>query len=210
MTKEEIDKLVAKYWEEEAYMFPTDVVHSFEPRSSAITYSLVREFKPTSVLEFGTYQGGSVILNTKALLKNIKHYEYYISEMNSEYLAMTLQNTLKYCGTTPRAFGKIEDNLQHVPKKLDYVFIDTDHDVDNCVWYLKNIIPRVKKGGLIQIHDWSVKESDGHLMYEGGNFEEIKHLIWLADQGKLPFEKLYAAWDYESENTIAGSWWIKK
>ena len=190
-------QLVEKYWVGDNYQPPEMTEHRVDLEwSEPIIYSVIRKFKPTSLLEFGTSYGGTACLTMSALLKNGVPFNYVASEMNPDILAECASNILKSCGQLPTLVGKIEENLDLVPKRLDYVLIDTNHDLENCKWYLENIIPRVKKGGLVILHDWAVREVNGKLVYENndGTGHEIVYLMDLYNRGELPLKKYYWSW----------------
>ncbi len=219
MTTEEMKALVEKYWVSDNYQPPQMTEHRVDLEwSEPIIYSIIREYKPTSLLEFGTSYGGTACLTMSALLKNRKPFKFVASEMEPSILAECASNIFKLCGQLPTLIGKIEDNLDLVPKELDYVLIDTNHDLENCKWYLENIIPRVKRGGLVIIHDWAIREVNGELVYENndGTGHEIAYLLDLYEKGQLPLEKLYWSWG-DGERTKRGgpieaatSIWLKK
>jgi cephalosporin hydroxylase len=219
MTTEEMKELVNAYWIGDGYTPPRMTEHRVDLQwSEPVIYSLLRDFKPTSLLEFGTSYGGTACLTMTALLKNGKPFKFVASEMNPQVLGECTANIMKACGKLPTMVGKIEDNLDKVPKELDWVLIDTNHDLENCKWYMENIIPRVKKGGMVVIHDWAVREIDGKLVYENndGSGHEIVYLMDLYEKGTLPLEKFYWTWG-DGERTRRGgpieaatSIWLKK
>ncbi len=198
MNLEEMKSLVQKYWVGDGYI-PVDMTeHRVDITwSEPIIYSIIREYKPTSLLEFGTSYGGTACLTMSALLKNKKPFKFIASEAEPDILEECRRNLLKISRKLPTLVGRIEDNLDKVPKVLDYVLIDTNHDLENCKWYINNIFPRVKKGGIVIIHDWAVKEVSGQLIYENndGTGHEIVYLMDLIQNNKLPLKKLYWAWD---------------
>lgn len=211
--------LVEKYWLGDGYI-PIDMTeHRVDVTwSEPIIYSIIREYKPTSLLEFGTSYGGTACLTMSALLKNGKPFTYIASEMVPSIKEECERNIMKACGQLPTMVSKIEDNLDKVPQELDYVFIDTNHDLENCKWYIENIFPRVKKGGLVIIHDWAVREVGDQMVYENndGTGFEIEYLMELIKSGKFPFKKLYWAWgDGERQRRggdigAATGIWLKK
>ena len=91
---------------------------------------------------------------------------------------------------------------------LDFIFWDTNWEYPITVWCLKNMLPRLKIGGLIQIHDWSV---DKDLNYQGGGFPGIFHFIDLFKSGQMPLKKVFSDWDWEEykKSNIALSFWEK-
>lgn len=211
-TRFEIDEKVMKFFAPDNYQFPIEFEHRVDPYSSRILYSLIREYQPTSCLEIGTSHGGLTCVIQSALIKNEKPFTYVASEMAPDLLAeATNWVNMRCSGRVPIMVGKIEDNLDKVPNEIDFLFQDTDHDLENCLWYLKNIFPRLKDGALVGIHDWSVRMKDGKLAYEGGSFPEIQHLISLIEKNELPLQKLFWTWDHEDlRPNIATSFWRYK
>lgn len=209
LTRFEIDEKVFKYFVPDNYQFPTEIEHRVDPYSSRILYALIREYQPTSCLEIGTSHGGLTCVIQAALLKNGKRFKYVASEMAPDLLTeATNWVTMVGKGVIPTMVGRIEKNLKHVPRKLDFFFQDTDHDLDNCLWYIKRIFPRLRPGALVGIHDWSVRYIDGKLTYEGGSFPEIQHLVKLIEKNELPLQKLFWTWDHEDlRPSIATSFW---
>lgn len=225
MNNEEILKIVKEYGEKEfprapdknSYAFASDFKHNFDIDSSVILYSLIRHFKPTNVLEFGTSYGGSACVMIDALLKNRQPFYYMGAEMEDGLLGETVNNVRKECGIVPFLVKKIEDYLDFIPHNLDFVFIDTNHDMENTKWYVENIFPRIKKKGLVAIHDWAVWEENGVWLGKGdggaGGFPETEYLIRLHKEKKLPLEKIY--WSYKNPlwDGMSSSWessfWFK-
>ena len=209
LTRYEIDEKVARYFTPDGYTFPTEIEHRVDAWSSRMIYSFIREYQPKSILEIGTSHGGLTCAMQYALLKNNQPFTYVASELLPDLLAeATKWVTMRCNGKIPTMVGKIEDNLDKVPEKIDFFFQDTDHDLDNCLWYLKNIFPRLEDGALVGIHDWSARMVDGKMVYEGGSFPEIKHLIGLMEKNELPLTKLFWTWDYEDlRPQIATSLW---
>lgn len=208
LTRMEINDLMDKYFHEEGYKFLDDYQHSLDRTCSKILYSIVRDYNPKTCLEFGTYRGGSACITVSALLKNKKPFEYIGFEIQEGAREETKNNILRECGIEIEIYGDITKNLDKIPKKLDFAFIDPEWDKEIAIWIYENLIPRVKKGGLVAIHDWSVSEE---LVYQGGQFEGIKYFIELFKEGKMPLEKIFSVWDEPdfASNSIALSFWRK-
>jgi predicted O-methyltransferase YrrM len=198
MTNEEIKTLVDKYWGE--YTFPEGFEHRFDPDSSAVMYSLIRQYKPVSVLAIGCWLGGSTCVIMSALQKNKKDFNYVASELLDDKREETRKNVLSKCNQAPILVGDIMENLDSVPKKLDFLFIDTNHDREVTQWIVDNIFPRVQKGALIAIHDFAVEEIDGKWVGKGeggiGGLPETELYMDMFHGGKWPFKKLY--WTYHN------------
>ena len=218
MDRGQINKLVEKYFSKEEYQFPGDFNHSLDVISSGILYAMLREFKPKTCLEFGTYYGGTTCIIQTVLIKNGGKFKFVTFEKMIDYQKSTVINVLHKCNSSPEMWGDITQNLSKVPAELDFVFIDSDWDItkeDNPSmevnigkWTFENIIPRVKKGGLVCIHDWSVNKD---LVYEGGGFPGIYYFIEKFKEGEMPLEKIFSVWDEEDykKSNIALSFWRK-
>lgn len=214
MTREQVDALVKKYAEAENLTFPTNFEHRYDVVSSKILYSIIREHKPQTYLEFGTSWGGSALVAMKALVANELPYKYVGFEIGDDLRRETLRNLTHWFseGRAQRInfeiWEDITKNIDKIPRKLDFAFIDPDWDEEIAKWTFKNIIPRVKKGGIVHIHDWSVSKD---LEYQGGGFPGIFHFIELFKKGKMPLEKIFAVWDEEDYKamSIAASFWRK-
>jgi predicted O-methyltransferase YrrM len=204
--RDKIMSLISKYYKAEGYVPPKWFEHRCDMEySEQIYYSLVRDFQPKSCLEFGGSFGGSVCVNLAALNKNGKPFKYVVAEKDPETLKQCIANVTRFGKEhnykLPKFVGPIEDNLDKVPKKLDYLFIDTNHDEENCKWYIKNIFPRLVNGALVHIHDWAVYDDKqtGELVWcrnkeERRDGQEIRLLLELLAKGELPLYRLYWTW----------------
>ncbi len=208
-TLEEIYNLSQIYPEINTLEFPSTVQeHNLDKTCSKILYGLVREYKPTSVLEVGTSWGGSGSIIVQALKANQQPFHYTGFEMEPNMRKSTEENVIPLSPENVNIYGELKENLDKVPQELDFIFWDTNWDYPITIWFLKNIFPRLKIGGLIQVHDWSVSRE---LEYQGGNFDGIGFLIKLFKENRLPLKKIFAVWDHpEYKNqSIAASFWGK-
>lgn len=199
MTNQQIIDLVNKYFNAEGYTFPGDFEHRFDPESSAILYSVLREFKPKNCLSIGTWEGGSVCVIMAALLKNENEFSFTASEILDDKRANTQQHCLAKNGVAPIMIGDITQNLDKVPDELDFLFVDTNHDLETTVWIFKNVVLRLKKGALLAMHDWAVEEKEGELIGKGdhgkGGWPETDYIMDLLRENKLPVEKIHWTWN---------------
>ena len=199
ITHDEMQMLLGRYFNADKYSFPGDYEHRVDPESSAITYSLVRELKPQTVLEIGTWEGGTTCIIMSALLKNGLSYKFVASELLNDKKERTKVHVMQKCGKVPRLIGDITRNLSKVPRTLDFLFLDSDHDYKTTNWIVKHIFPRIKKGGLFITHDWAVREAeDGGWFGKGdkgsGAWPETQVFLDMHRDGIFPFKKLY--WNY--------------
>lgn len=203
MNTAEIEELLKEYWETSGYVFPTNFEHRFESVSSALMYALLREYKPTSALEIGSSHGGSTCLTLHALLANKNKFTYVSSELADDLRAEAAANCVTMNGEAPIMIGDITKNLDKVPKELDFLFHDSNHDRETTDWVFKNIFPRLKKGALIIFHDWAVRENadgtwTGKDQNGRGAWGETEYMLELHRAGKFPFQKVYFNWELGS------------
>lgn len=209
MTNEEVMDLVQEYFVAEGYQFPGDFEHRVDPDSSAVLYSFIRRNKPKSVLSIGTWLGGSACIIMSALLENQKEdgksFTYVASELLDDKREDTRKNVKRKCGRVPKLIGDITKNLDKVPKEIDFLFHDTNHDTDTTQWVVDNIFPRIKEGSCVVFHDWAVYEDEnGNWLGKGeggvGGWPETEFLLEMHRKGTLPLEKVY--WNFKNP----GAW----
>lgn len=215
MTNEEILALVEKYGR---YQQLGGFEHRFDPDSSAVMYALIRKYQPISCLSIGTWYGGSTCCIMKALKDNGKEFTYIASELLDTMRDSTETNCLQACQRAPIMIGDITQNLDKVPKKIDFLFHDTDHDEETTRFVYENIFPRLIKGALVIIHDFAVEEKEGKWIGKGaggiGGLPETQFWMDKHAQGKLPLKKLYWTYHnpfYDGMNAgWEGSFWEKE
>jgi cephalosporin hydroxylase len=174
--------------------------HRVDGQSEREIIDYISRFKPINALEIGSWDGGSTIAIVSALLGNGLPFKFISSELLDEKRENTRINVLGATGYEPKMIGDITKNLEEIPDKLDFLFVDTDHDLETTKWILKNIFPRLKDKALVIFHDWAVAEIEGKWIGKGaggvGGWPETQYLMELHEQGKLPLKKLY--WNWES------------
>lgn len=198
MTNKQMQKLVNKYFNAEGYQFPMHFEHRVDPDSSAVLYSIIRENKPKSILGIGTWRGGSTCVMMAALVKNGGEFRYVASELMDDLRDETRTNCLEMNKRAPEMVGDITQSLDLIPEEIDFLYHDTNHDLDTTIWVLDNILPRVKKGGLIAFHDWAVEDLDGQWVAKEGAWPETIEMIRRHMMGTLPMEKIY--WNFKNPN----------
>ncbi len=205
MKLEEMSALVSKYFDKEGYVFPDHFEHRFEKVSSAMLYSMIREYKPKTVLEVGSSHGGSGCIIMSALLKNDQPFEFYSSEIDDDLRKEAEGHIKEKCGQAPIMLGDITKELDKIPE-LDFLFVDNDHDLPTTKWIVKNLFPLVKKGGIYAMHDWPVVEEEGvFLSKDSGRWPETDYLMGLHTKGRFPFKKLFWTWKVTGEEET-GFW----
>jgi len=114
-----------------------------------ITYMMVRETKPNLVVEASPLNGWSTTWLLRALEDNNKGQLYSYDLNNHQPLVDKLPNHLKKRWHMHP--GDMRD--RNIPKKIDYLFLDSEHTGSFARFYIKKIFPNVKKDSVISIHD---------------------------------------------------------
>lgn len=211
----DIEKLIHKFWNQEwplvedkmSFLFP-QFEHRYDKESSAVLYSLIRQFEPMNCLEVGAYVGGATHVIMKALQKNATPYLFIASEKDDILRKETEKNLLKECGIVPFLIGDITKNLHLIPDYIDFLFLDTNHDLSTTQWIFSNLIPRVKENSLVAIHDFPAEDREGEWILKPNPFPEAEYIVSLHKESQLPLEKLY--WNYGEGGGKEASFWIKK
>ena len=200
LSNTEVLALLGRYWNNEKYPFPGYFEHRYDPDSSAILYSFVRELKPKKILEIGTSKGGATLTIMKALLKNNLPFEFYSSELLDDLRNEAENNLKREAGQSPIMLGDITKNLDKIPYDIDFFMLDNDHDLPTTVWIMENIIPRLKDGCFFSLHDWAVQDINGKWVGKGhegaGAWPETQYFMDLQKEGKFPFKKIW--WGYKN------------
>ena len=196
-----------------------------------ILYSMIRKYQPKRIIEIGS--GASTLLSLTALKKN--------NEINGNHGKITAiepypQEDLEKCLLDGNKL--IKNKVENVPitefeqlEENDILFIDSSHTVkinNDVIHEVLEILPRLKKGVLIHIHDIflplpypkkMVKDmhifwTEQYLVQAFLAFNDFFEIIWSA--AALKFyepEKLKSSFpDCFAENPdfIPGALWIRK
>ena len=205
-SKQKIDELVAECDAKSRIITREFWDTMYDDRSAEVNYAMIRYFRPKVVVEYGAYLGRCTHDILQALIDNGQPYVFKSYELNDDFRQLAQQGMEKVFGEKAIKIGGDVILAKDVPKKIDYLFLDHSHSAELSEWTWKSMIPKVKKGGIVQIHDIPLK-NDYELGKDRGVFPETKQIIEMHAKGTLPFEKLY--WLFP-ECGSEGSWWIKK
>lgn len=211
LKKEQIDKLVEKYTHKEGLgLTVQDWItkgaggSQYDDRSSEINYALVREFKPQTVVEFGSRTGRCTYVITKALQKNEQDFRIFSYEIDDGLRSLAQTNMDDLFGKGLIKIGGDVTKAKNIPDGIDYLFVDNSHDMNTTVWLFETLLPKCKPGALVQIHDLPIY-GDYQIAPEG-HFPETYLIVSMYREKVLPLKKLY--WTWEEGDKMESTWWI--
>jgi predicted O-methyltransferase YrrM len=117
---------------------------------SEITYLLLREYQPETVVEIGCLHGWSTSWILRALRDNGKGtlYSYDIVEHATRHVPAELS-----AGRWHFVPGDVRNRLSELPYDIDYLFIDAAHSGRFAKWYIADLLPRLRPGTPVSVHD---------------------------------------------------------
>ena len=152
---------------------------------------IVRKYKPKKILELGVNKGGSsiIILNALDNNKNTKLYSIELYSRKSfgscvyNYFPNLLPNWKLFTGNIATKF------IEQVGKNIDMAFIDTSHFEPGEILDFLMILPFLKKGALVVIHDIGIQINCAG--WPDSRNEWAPYIIFNLVRGKkyLPFGK---------------------
>ena len=144
-----------------------------------ISYLLFRHFKPKTVFERAPNEGWSTCWILSALRDNGfgKLYSYDIVDLASKKVPKDLSE-----GRWAFVQGDAVKLLDEHDYTIDYLYIDADHYCEFTNWYLTKLIPNLKTGTPISIHDIYHDSHPETYIYE----ERGSVMKWLSDNS-IPY-----------------------
>lgn len=117
---------------------------------SELTYLLLREHRPETVVEVGCLHGWSTTWMLRALRDNDAGtlYSYDIAENAAGHVPRELS-----AGRWRFVPGDVRERISRVPDEVDYLFLDAAHSGRFAKWYLANLLPRLRSGTPVSVHD---------------------------------------------------------
>ncbi len=117
---------------------------------SEITYLLLRELQPESVVEISPSRGWSTTWILSALRDNQKGQlqSYDIVNYSKRFVPKSLAK-----GRWQLFVGDVKEKIDTFPKKIDYLFIDSDHSAEFAHWYIETVFPLLESGTPVSVHD---------------------------------------------------------
>jgi len=165
MTKDNIIKIWNTYKDELDYkQEQSNLKGMFSKIDSEFLYSLVRHVKPQNIIEFSPYKGfTSMVIMRAATANNIK-------TLITSYDLIEDSKGLDCEGLVTRRLvvGDVKEQLKKEDlDDCDFLLVDSEHTKLFGAWYSSQLLPRLKPGTIICIHDWAgyVNPSHGRNKY---------------------------------------------
>lgn len=143
-----------------------------------VTYLLLRELGPATVMELGTFHGWSTTWLLSALRDNSTGHLHSFDRIDN--VQRTVPAELAGSRWTFVA-GDVRANLADVPGAVDFLFVDADHGRRFGRWYLENLFPLMPAGIPVSVHD--VFHGRGARPWSEG-WEVVR---WLRERDIAPF-----------------------
>lgn len=115
-----------------------------------LTYLALREHRPGTVMELGTFHGWSTSWILSALRDNGDGHLHSFDRIDN--VVRTVPAELAADRWT-FVQGDIATTLHAVPDNVDYLFVDADHGRRFGRWYLANLFPLVAPHTPASVHD---------------------------------------------------------
>jgi len=115
-----------------------------------LTYLYLRELRPATVMELGTFHGWSTTWILSALRDNGTGHLYSYDRIDN-----VVRNVPIALAESRWTFvkGDVQVNLDAVPRDAGYLFVDADHGRRFGRWYLANLFPLMPSGTPVSVHD---------------------------------------------------------
>ncbi|MGC9668799.1 class I SAM-dependent methyltransferase [Planosporangium sp. 12N6] len=127
-----------------------DVVAQLDDLEAEITYLLLRERRPETVVEIGTFHGWSTTWILRALHDNgvghLYSYDLVDHAMHAVPRALAGDRWTFVRGDVRAASAMPAD-------RTGYLFVDAAHSGRFARWYLARLFPRVPAGTPVSVHD---------------------------------------------------------
>lgn len=119
---------------------------------------MVRHYRPELVIEFSPHKGWTTLHMVRALEDNGAG-KIHSFELNADNVA-TARQVLSDQGLSHRVHFYTGDVRQTLPavlaelgRPVDFLFVDSDHSYDFGRWWLAEVLPFVRPGGLVHVHN---------------------------------------------------------
>ncbi|MFD3498747.1 class I SAM-dependent methyltransferase [Streptomyces sp. NPDC058678] len=129
---------------------PTSMKAQLDDIEAEITYLLLREARPHTVVEIGTFHGWSTTWILRALRDNGTGHLHSYDIV--DHVVREVPGELSE-GHWTFTQGDARENLEKIPDTADFLFIDATHSASFARWYIRESFPRMRPGIPVCVHD---------------------------------------------------------
>lgn len=115
-----------------------------------LTYLHLRELRPATVMELGTFHGWSTTWILSALRDNGTGTLHSFDRIDNVVRNVP---TALADGRWTFVQGDVQKALDLVPPDVDFLFVDADHGRRFGRWYLAHLFPLMRSGTTVSVHD---------------------------------------------------------
>lgn len=115
-----------------------------------LTYLMLRDRTPSTVVEIGCLHGWSTTWMLRALRDN-GHGTLHSFDL-IDRAPRNVPDDLAD-GRWEFHHGDIRDNRRELPADIDYLFIDAAHSAGFARWYIEHVFPMIPAGTPVSVHD---------------------------------------------------------
>src|SRR5437867_2379561 len=126
------------------------LVPMLDDLEAEITYLLIRDRNPKVVVEMSPNTGWSTTWILSALRDNEtggQLWSYDLHETSTKLIPKHLANNRWHF-----VLGDAKETVVKAPE-FDYLFVDSDHSEEFAEWYVRELLPRVRPGCVVSVHD---------------------------------------------------------
>ncbi len=129
---------------------PTSMKAQLDDIEAEITYLLLREARPETVVEIGTFHGWSTTWILRALHDNGTGHLHSYDIV--DHVVREVPQALS-AGRWTFTQGDARENVEKIPATADFLFIDAAHSASFARWYIRELFPRLRPGIPVCVHD---------------------------------------------------------
>jgi predicted O-methyltransferase YrrM len=151
-----------------------------------ITYLLLREHAPQTVVEIGTFHGWSTSWILRALRDNGAGRLWSFDIVDN-----VVRNIPRELSADRWTFtrGDVRQNLGSLPPAVDYLFVDAAHNASFARWYIAELFPLLPAGIQVSVHDvfhqsFAMPFSEGAVLLRWLKEQQVDY--WTASRARAP------------------------
>jgi predicted O-methyltransferase YrrM len=157
-----------------------------------ITYLLIRDTRPDTVVEIGALHGWSASWILRALVDNGAGHLFSYDLIDSSERTVPAELAQ---GRRTFVHGDVKERWQELESSPDYVFIDAAHSARFARWYLQDLFPGLRSGTRVSVHDvfhfrWPVPMSEGAVLMRHLSGHDVPYFTAAPARARLAYRRL--------------------